>query len=191
MKLIKALEIALELYERGEICTATQEVKETIYMGCASTDPDLYYFLFNNTVNQGLRELLDDEHMDKAQEGIVNKIQKEIERQRGKNISGRRGDALYEMICIIGANLLAVDEDDKEVLKKLNPFINLLMDTPNFPPEPPNPNEVLKALNSIDEDVYDLIMANIFFIKGMTDRHYDHHIPQNADPSNPPPTNPC
>lgn len=172
MRLIKALEIALELHERGEIDRASQEVKDTIYRRCAGTEPDLYYYLFDSATKQGLSEVvkLTDEGMKKMRKGLVEKIKSAIQRHRKRNLHGRRGDALIEIVCILMEKHIAVDEDDEETLRKLRPFTKVLMETCDYPRTFPTGDQILKALDGVDEEVYDLIMGNVFFIKEMMER---------------------
>lgn len=88
MKLIEALEIALELCERGEINSASQEVRDTIYIGCASTEPDLFHFLFSDFQQQALDLLpLTEEGKNKIRKGPIKMIQKEIDRVKMTSLS--------------------------------------------------------------------------------------------------------
>ena len=180
MKLLTALEIALKLYQKDESHLASPDVKEIIRRKCAFTEPDLYDHLFSNSVRTELPNILNECVMKKVRIGVMNKLQKEINRERERNITGRRGEALLEAIIVLGNNIIAVDEDDKIIVEKLQPFVSHLMKTNEFPPKPPDdPDVVLSALNDLDEDAFNLIMAGIFFLKGVRENESQlTHIPE-------------
>ena len=180
MRLLEALKEALNLYERGLIHLASEDVKETIYRGCAGTTPDLVYCLFNQEYKEGITGMLKESGKMKFHTGVLNKLKNEIKRVEEKDIAGRRGDALFDIACVLLETHIAVDEDDKNVLNRLSPLKKYLDDNTNYPKNPPDPNVVLNALNTIDKDIRDLIMASIFFITRIRDKeHQLTNIPSN------------
>lgn len=176
MRLLEALKEALKLYEGGTIHAASKDVKETIYRGCVGTTPDLVYYLFDQECRVGALRLLQISGMSKEEAGmkihtgILNKLKNEIKRVEKKDIVGKRGNALFDIACVLLETHFAVDEDDINVLDRLSPIKRVLDEKTDYPKNPPDPNVVLDALNKVDKDTHDLIMSNIFFITRIRDR---------------------
>ena len=170
MRLLEALENCLELYKLGEIHLASPEVREAVYIGCAWDNSDLVYHLFSGYVRQYMSTILNDEGMAKYHEGNMRQIEEQIKRVREKDITGRRGTALTELILILLDNPILVDEDDEEILEKLSPLTNYLRKHSNYPKEFPNNKVVLEGLRKLDNEAHTLLMTGILFIKGKMDR---------------------
>ena len=177
MRLLEALENCLELYRRGEIHLASPEVRETVYIGCAGHNSDLIYHLFSGYVRKYMSNMLNEEGMAKYHEGNMRQIKEQIERVRGKDLTGRRGAALTELILILLDNSILVDEDDKEILDKLAPLKNYILEHSNYPKEFPDNKVVLEGLRKLDNEAHTLLMTGILFIKGKMDRECLTNLP--------------
>ena len=146
MRLLEALENCLELYSKGEIHLAAPEVRETVYAGCVWHNSDLVYHLFSSYVRRYMSTILNDDGMAKYHEGNMRQIEEQIKRVKEKDLTGRRGVALSELIFILLDNPILVDDDDKEILEKLSPLTNHLRTHSNYPKEIPNNRVVLVLL---------------------------------------------